>query len=111
MPDLRHKLWLNILEDLGPPEGCILPAYLICVYVALFPLLGWRALLDKALGFDILQMTWTIHGLRISDCMLMQLATAQDRVYRVTSVNGVATLEDLTDGWASYVPQQEVDRD
>jgi hypothetical protein len=37
----------------------------------------------------------------------MQLATAQGRVFRVTTVNGIATLEDLAHHWASSVPQPE----
>ena len=24
MTDYRRKLWLNVMEDLGPPAGCII---------------------------------------------------------------------------------------
>jgi hypothetical protein len=95
MPDFRRQLWLNILDDLGPEEGCILPAYLIAAYVLIFPVLGLRHLLDQAGGFDIFRMTWNVHGLRISDRMLLQLARAQGCIFRVTTTNGVATLERL----------------
>lgn len=98
MTDFRRQLWLNIMEDLGPPEGCIVPVYLLCVYVVLFPLHGLYVLLDRASGFDFLRMVWTIHGLQISDRMLMQLATAQGQVYRVATVNGVVTLHRLVPG-------------
>jgi hypothetical protein len=40
-------------------------------------------------------MTWNVHGLRISDRMLLQLARAQGCIFRVTTTNGVATLERL----------------
>ncbi len=98
MTDFRRQLWLNIMEDLGPTEGCIVPVYLLCVYAVLFPLHGFRVLLDRASGFDFLRMVWTVHGLQISDRMLMQLATAQGQVYRVTTVNGVVTLHRLVPG-------------
>jgi hypothetical protein len=98
MADFRHKLWLNIMEDLGPPEGCILPDWLICVYVILFPIHGLRHLLDRTTGFDFLRLVWKVHGLEISDRMLMRLAKAQGQVYRITTVNGVVTLQEWADG-------------
>jgi hypothetical protein len=98
MTDFRRRLWLNIMEDLGPPEGCIVPVYLLCVYAVLFPLHGLRVLLDRASGFDFTRLVWTIHGLEISDLMLMQLAAAQGQVYRVVTVNGVVTLHRLMPG-------------
>ena len=41
----RHRLWLNIMEDLGPPEGCVISGWLVCVYMLLFPFQGLTGLL------------------------------------------------------------------
>ena len=49
---MRNTLWLHILEDLGPPEGYILPMWLRIVYILIFPFQGLRLLLGNATGFD-----------------------------------------------------------
>jgi hypothetical protein len=96
MPDFRRKLWLNILEDLGPPEGCILPAYLICVSVVLFPLHGLRTLLYRDNGFDFFRGVWRIHGIEYSNQFFLRFAVAQGETYRFTTINGVVTVERLS---------------
>ena len=93
MPDFRRQLWLNIMEDLGPPEGCIGPGYLICGYVILFPLHGLGTLLNKMSGFDLRRMAWTIHGQTFSDRMLMELACVKNgRSYRIEVADGILCL-------------------
>lgn len=91
----RRKLWLNIMEDLGPPVGCIVPLWLLCVYTLLFPLHGFRVLLDRSIGFDYLRLTWKIHGVEFSDLMFAQLAVANGGLYRVTTVNGIVNFESV----------------
>jgi len=93
MTDYRRRLWLNIMEDLGPPEGCIVPVWLILVYTVLFPLSGLRWLLDNALGLDITRMVWRIHGVDYSDRLFLRLAVSNGELYRFTNVNGVITVE------------------
>lgn len=91
--DYRRKLWLNIMEDLGPPAGCIVPLWLRCVYTAIFPVHGLRCLLDSACGFDYLRMTWKIHGVEFHDLSFVRLALAKGELYRFNVVNGVAMVE------------------
>ena len=93
MADYRRKLWLNIMEDLGPPEGCIIPVWLRLVYTLLFPLHGLKCFLDDALGFDYLRMAWRIHGVNYSDRLFARLAVSKGELYRCTNVNGVVTVE------------------
>lgn len=93
MTGYRRRLWLNIMEDLGPPEGCIVPAWLRLVYTMLFPLHGLKCFLDDALGFDYLRLAWRIHGVDYSDCMFVRLAISSGELYRFTNVNGVVTVE------------------
>lgn len=95
MANYRRKLWLNIMEDLGPPEGCIFPVWLRLVYTLLFPLHGLKCLLDDALGFDYLRMVWRIHGVDYSDRMFARLAVSSGELYRFTNINGVVTVEML----------------
>lgn len=95
MTDYRRKLWLNIVEDLGPSEGCIVPAWLRFIYTLLFPLHGIKCWLDDALGFDFLRMVWRIHGVDYSDRLFAYLAASNGELYRFTNVNGVVTIERL----------------
>ena len=95
MTSHRRKLWLSILEDLGPPEGCIVPTWLRLVYTMLFPLRGLKCLAG-VLGFDPLRMVWRIHGIEFSDHMFVRLAASNGEIYRFTSVNGVMTVEQVT---------------
>ena len=89
----RRKLWLQILEEIGPPEGCIVPLWLRCVYALIFSLHGLKCFLDDSLGFDYLRMVWTIHGVQFSDRLFVRLAVADGELYRFTNVNGVLTVE------------------
>ena len=93
MIDYRRKLWLNVMEDHGPPEGCIMPLWLRCVYTAIFPVHGLRCLLDSACGFDYLRMVWKIHGVEFSDLYFVRLALAKGELYRFSVVNGVLVAE------------------
>lgn len=93
MTDCRRKLWLNIMEDLGPPEGCIVPLWLRCIYTAIFPVHGLRCLLDSACGFDYLRMVWKIHGVEFSDLCFVKLALAKGELYQFSTVNGVIVVE------------------
>lgn len=95
MTDYRRKLWLNIMEDLGPPEGCVVPTWLICIYTALFPLQGLKVLIDHAVGYDPLRMTWKIHGISFSDRLFCRMVLAKGELYRFTTVNGVVTVEQV----------------
>ena len=74
MKPMRINLWRNILEDLGPPEGCYLPPWLIAVYCLIFPCEGVWALLNRAGPFDLFTMTWKIHGVKYSDLLFYRLA-------------------------------------
>lgn len=91
--DCRRKLWTNIMDDLGPPEGCIVPRWLLFVYTLLFPLHGLKSLLCHATGFDHLRLTWKIHGIEFSDRFFTRLAAANGELYRFTTVNGIVTIE------------------
>ena len=68
MPDHRRRLWLHILEDLGPPEGRMLPAWLAVVFCLLFPLDGLRSILGAQSEMDFLHCTRTIHTWPGRDC-------------------------------------------
>lgn len=86
----RLKLWHNILEDLGPPEGCILPPWLVAVYCLIFPLNGLHWLLLERNGpYDIFRMVWTIHGVQYSDQLFRQITFAEGAWYKFELVNGV----------------------
>ena len=93
MTDYRRKLWLNIMEDLGPPEGCIVPLWLRCFYTAIFPVHGLRCLLDSACGFDYFRMVWKIHGVEFSDLCFVKLALAKGGLYQFNMINGVVVAE------------------
>ena len=99
--DYRRKLWINILKDLGPPEGCIVPLWLRIVYTFLFPLHGMRVLLGDAVGFDYLRLVWRIHGVDYSDCLFAQLAACDGSLYRFTKSHGVVTIERIAPKQAS----------
>ena len=91
--DYRRKLWNNIMEDLGPPEGCIVPWWLLLIYTLFFPLHGLRCLLDCASGFDYFRLVWEIHGVKFSDRLFSQVAAANGELYRFTTVHGIVTIE------------------
>lgn len=93
MTDYRRKLWLNIMEDLGPPEGCIVPLWLRCAYTAIFPIHGLRCLLDSACGFDYLRLVWKIHGVEFGDLSFAKLALARGELYQFNVINGVVVAE------------------
>jgi hypothetical protein len=99
--DHRRKLWNNIREDLGPPEGCFLPWWMLLVYTLLFPLSALKWFLFRPSGFDYLHLTWKIHGIEVSDSFFSSLAVADGELYRFTTVNGVVTIERMppTTNW------------
>lgn len=92
MTDYRRKLWVNILEDLGPPEGCIVPIWLRLVYVLLFPVNGFHALVSQSAPFDIFRLCWTIHGNHYSDRMFALMSQSDGKPYRFARSNGVVTI-------------------
>ena len=91
--DHRRKLWNNIMEDLGPPEGCVIPWWMLLVYTLFFPLSALKLFLDRSCGFDYQRLTWKIHGIEFSDQFFSRFATADGELYRFTTVNGVVTIE------------------
>jgi hypothetical protein len=91
--DHRRKLWNNIREDLGPPEGCIIPWWMLLVYTLFFPLSTLKCFLDRSCGFDSRRLTWKIHGIEFSDQFFLRFAVADGELYRFTTVNGVVTIE------------------
>ena len=93
--DYRRKLWNNIREDLGPPEGFVMPWWLLLVYTLFFPLSALKWFLDRSCGFDYLRLTWKIHGIEFSDQLFSRLAVADGELYRFTTVNGVVTIEPM----------------
>lgn len=97
MTDFRRQMWNNIMADLGPPVGCIVPLWLRIIYIFLFPLQGLKILLDGAAGFDYLRLTWKIHGIEFSDQVFVRMALAEDRCYRFRKVSGVLTVEAVLD--------------
>jgi len=94
---MRNTLWLHILEDLGPPEGYILPMWLRIVYILIFPLQGLRLLLGTATGMGFTRMTYDIHGFQFSARTFLRLARARGELYRFTYVNGLLTVEIIHD--------------
>lgn len=92
---MRNTLWLHILEDLGPPEGYILPMWLRIVYILIFPLQGLRFLLGNATGFDFTRMTYEIHGVQYSSMFFLRFKSAGGELYRLTNVNGVVTIQEV----------------
>jgi hypothetical protein len=88
----RLRLWHNILDDLGPPEGCVLPWWLIGVYCLLFPLEGLRWALDRHDQFDICRMVWKIRGVEYTDQFFRQIAFADGVVFKAERINGRITL-------------------
>ena len=90
---MRNTLWLNILEDLGPEENCILPIWLRIVYLLIFPLQGLRLLLGTATGFDITRISYEIHGVQFSARTFLRLSRARGEIYRFTNINGILTVE------------------
>lgn len=94
--DHRRKLWNNIMDDLGPPEGCMIPRWLLLVYALFFPLSALKCFLDRSCGFDPQRLTWKIHGIEFSDLFFSRFAAADGELYRFTTVNGVATIERMS---------------
>ena len=90
---MRNTLWLHILEDLGPPQGCILPIWLRIVYVCIFPLQGLRIALGPSNGFDIMRNVYTIHGVEVAAVAFLHLSRANGELYRIRNINGICTLE------------------
>jgi len=90
---MRNTLWLHILEDLGPEEGCILPMWLRLVYLLIFPLQGLRFLLGTATGMDFTRLTYEIHGVHFSARTFLRLSRACGELYRFTNINGILTVE------------------
>jgi len=99
---MRNTLWLHILEDLGPPEGYILPMWLRIVYILIFPLQGLRFLLGTATGMDFTRMTYEIHGVKFSARMFLRLSRARGELYRLTNVNGIVTVELIHDPFEPF---------
>lgn len=96
MSDFRRRLWLNIMEDLGPPEGCIVPGWLLFVYLLLFPLQGLRIILDRSTGHDFSRLVWRIHGIEFSDQFFVRLALSTGKLYRFSRVGSVVIIEEVT---------------
>lgn len=78
----RNKLWLNILEDLGPPKGCYFPAWLIAVHFLIFPLQTAQGLFARSYPFNPLRAVWTIHGVEFTDQFFSAFAAATDDWYK-----------------------------
>lgn len=94
MIDHRRRLWFHILEDLGPPEGCMMPAWLVAVFCLLFPLDGLRSILDLESAMDLQRCTRTIHGIKFSDSLFLAMAVEDGRWYRFTrGPGGIVTVE------------------
>jgi len=91
--DHRRKLWNNIMEDFGPPEGCVAPWWLLLIYALFFPLSALKWFLDRSCGFDYQRLTWKIHGIEFSDQFFSRFAAANGELYRFTTVNGVVNIE------------------
>lgn len=89
----RLRLWHNILDDLGPDEGCMMPWWLIAVYCVLFPFGGWKWLFFERTGpLDIYRMVWTIYGQEYSDEFFRRMAIADGTVLKVERIDGRVTL-------------------
>lgn len=99
----RTRLWQNILEDLGPPEACVLPGWLILVHCLLFPLQGLRYFVDRDAPYDPMRYCWRINGVRFSARSLLRLSRSPGGIYRVTRrddivvIEPIANLQDFSD--------------
>ncbi len=92
MTDPRIKLWHNILDDLGPPEGCMMPRWLIAVRLAIFPIDTAYALIqNRCEPHDIWTKTWKIYGEQYSDAFFRCIAIADGDLYRIERVDGRIT--------------------
>jgi hypothetical protein len=96
MKNLRLKLWHNILEDLGPPQDCILPAWLIAVRCIIFPVETPRFFFFERNGaFDVMLNQWTIHGVKYSDEFFRLMALSGGVTFRVDRVGDSFALTSL----------------
>lgn len=93
MTDHRLKLWHNILDDLGPPEGCIMPPWLIAVRLAIFPInTAYVLICDHCQPFDIWRQLWTIYGVEYTDQFFRQMSIADGTVFKIERINDRITL-------------------
>ena len=92
-PTLRYRIWDRCTRQL--PEGCIFPKWAIALRLILFPRSTTVALLWRTHPFNPLDMTWTIHKTRFSDCLMATLAGQMGNDwFRVTrNSDGVVTVE------------------
>lgn len=74
MKRYRRQLWLNILEDLGPPQGCVLPLWLVVCWSILFPFNALQRLFNGPGPYCPYRMTWLLYGVEIPDKMIIRLA-------------------------------------
>jgi hypothetical protein len=102
--DHRRKLWNNIMEDLGPPEGCVVPWWLLLIYTLFFPLSALKLFLDRSRGFDHQRLVWKIHGIEFSDQFFSRFAAANGELYRFRTVNGVVTIEQMPPATTTETP-------
>ena len=79
------------------PEGMVLPGWLLAAKAALFPLEALFCKMGKNRGYQWDSDVWVIDGIRYSGAALHALAKSQGKVFRVSSEDGVVTLEHVTD--------------
>jgi hypothetical protein len=93
MNNPRLRLWHNICEDLGPPEGCVIPWWLVVCRFVIFPLSTACIILRERLEpYDIWTLTWTIYGVKYSDAFFRHIAIADGELISISRIDGRITV-------------------
>ena len=93
MNNPRLNLWHNICEDLGPPEGCIIPWWLIACRLAIFPLnTAYILFRNHFEPYDPWTNTWKIYGVQYSDAFFRHMAIADGDLLRVNRIDDQITI-------------------
>lgn len=90
---MRESIWQFARR--GVPLGQILPAWLLAVRAAIYPIefLQWR--LTRWHGWHYESDEYRLYGIRISQSVVRALAESDGEVYRITRHGEVVTLERL----------------
>ncbi len=75
------------------PEGQILPFWALVVRAILYPLNTFYWQMSKSRGYDWLTNNWNVDGVKWSGVALRHMASAQGVIFKITTTNGITTIE------------------
>lgn len=88
---MRNRIWSWITASL--PSGMILPWWALTIRAILFPLDAFYWYMSKTRGYQWVEDTWLIEGVRYDASALRQMAKSDGETYRITRSGDMVILK------------------